>query len=69
MSTTIKRKNSQPEIHQIFDDLEAYLDYCRFNLCRYDPKDLYKKGTPWEDFNRKKLKAERLAQERTHVRG
>lgn len=64
MSTNFKRKNSQPEIQKIFDDLEEYLDYCRFSLCKYDPKDLYRKGTPWEEFNRKKMKNERLAKER-----
>lgn len=32
----------KPEVSKIFDDLEAWLDYCRFNLIKYDPKDLYK---------------------------
>lgn len=68
MSNNSRRKSNQPEINQIFDDLEAYLDYCRFNLCRYDPKDLYKKGTPWEEFNRKRQRDERLAQQHTNER-
>ena len=32
----------KPEVKQIFTDLEAYLNHCRFNLLKYDPKDLYK---------------------------
>jgi hypothetical protein len=65
MSTNSKRRNSQPEINRIFDDLEEYLDYCRLSLCKFDPKDLYHKGTPWEEFNRKKMRSERLAKERS----
>ena len=36
---TLKMK---PEVTKIFDDLDKWLDYCRFNLINYDPKDLYK---------------------------
>ena len=32
----------KPEVRQIFNDLEAWLNYCRFNLIKYDPADLYK---------------------------
>ena len=32
----------KPEVTKIFDDLDAWLDHCRFNLINYDPKDLYK---------------------------
>lgn len=32
----------KPEVTKIFDDLEAWLDYCRFNLIEYNPKHLYK---------------------------
>lgn len=32
----------KPEVNKIFDDLEAWLDYCRLNLLKYDEKDLYK---------------------------
>ena len=32
----------KPEVSKIFDDLEAYHDYCRFNMLRFDEKDLYK---------------------------
>jgi len=32
----------KPEVEKIFDDLEAWLDHCRFNLINFDQKDLYK---------------------------
>ena len=31
-----------PEVNKIFDDLDAWLDYCRFNLIEFNPRDLYK---------------------------
>lgn len=33
----------KPEVSKIYDDLEAYHDYCRFELCDFNPADLYKK--------------------------
>lgn len=32
----------KPEVTKIFDDLEEWLDHCRFNLLKYDEKDLYR---------------------------
>jgi hypothetical protein len=32
----------KPEVNKIFDDLDKWLDHCRINLLKYDPKDLYK---------------------------
>ena len=32
----------KPEVNKIFDDLEAWLDHCRFNLLPFNPADLYK---------------------------
>jgi hypothetical protein len=32
----------KPEVSKIFDDLEAWLDHCRFNLLPFNPADLYK---------------------------
>jgi hypothetical protein len=36
---TLKMK---PEVIRIFDDLDQWLDYCRFNLIKFDAKDLYR---------------------------
>lgn len=32
----------KPEVEKIFDDLEAYYNFCRFNMLRFDEKDLYR---------------------------
>ena len=32
----------KPEVTQIFNDLDAWLNYCRFNLAKFDQADLYK---------------------------
>ena len=31
----------KPEVSKIFDDLEAYHDYCRMNMLKFDERDLY----------------------------
>jgi hypothetical protein len=36
---------SRPEIRQVFDDLEAYHDFCRFTLRKFDPVDLYRRDS------------------------
>jgi hypothetical protein len=35
----------KPETEKVFDDLDAYLDYCRFELCKFNPADLYRKDS------------------------
>ena len=35
----------RPDIVKIFDDLDAYLDFCRFELREFNPADLYKKDS------------------------
>jgi len=37
-----KTLRMKPEVEKIFDDLDAWLDHCRFNLLNYDPRDLYR---------------------------
>jgi hypothetical protein len=31
----------KPEVSKVFDDLEAYHDYCRIQLCEFNPAHLY----------------------------
>jgi hypothetical protein len=31
----------KPEVTKIFEDLEAYKDYCRFHMLKFDERDLY----------------------------
>jgi len=35
----------KPEVVKIFDDLDNYLDFCRFELCDFNPADLYRKDS------------------------
>ncbi len=37
-----KTLRMKPEVSKIFDDLDAWLDHCRFNLLPFNPADLYK---------------------------
>ena len=37
-----KTLRMKPEVEKIFDDLDAWLDHCRFNLLPYNPVDLYR---------------------------
>ena len=32
----------KPEVTRIFDDLDAWLDHCRFNLLPFSPSDMYR---------------------------
>lgn len=35
----------KPEVAKLFDDLEQYKDYCRFNMLKFDERDLYRSET------------------------
>ncbi len=48
----------KPEVSKIFDDLEEWLDHCRFNLIEYNPKHLYK-SKEYKEWQREKAKAAR----------
>lgn len=37
-----KTLHMKPEVSQIFTDLEAWHDHCRFNMLPFNPADLYK---------------------------
>jgi len=42
---------NNPSIVKIFQDLEDYLDFCRFELCEYNPSDLYNRdSTNWKTY-------------------
>ena len=32
----------KPEVTKIYSDLESYHDYCRFNMVKFDERDLYR---------------------------
>ena len=50
----------KPEVEKIFDDLEAWLDHCRFNLLPFNPSDMYKSQDYWR-FQQEKEYLERKA--------
>lgn len=35
----------KPEVNKIFDDLEAFHDWCRFELQPFNPADLYRRDS------------------------
>ena len=36
----------RPDVARIFDDLEAFHNFCRFELREFNPAELYKKDAP-----------------------
>jgi hypothetical protein len=46
----------KPEVKQIFSDLEAWHNYCRFNMLKFDPADLYvsKQYKDWQHHRRQR---------------
>lgn len=42
---------NRPDVVKIFDDLEDYLNFCRFELLPYNQADLYNKKSPtWQQY-------------------
>jgi hypothetical protein len=45
--------NNFPPVNKIFDDLDKFRDYCRFEGKVFDEADLYKNGAPvWEQYKK-----------------
>ena len=44
------------EIRQIFNDLDAWLNYCRFRMIKYDEADLYRsvEYKEWQERRKKR---------------
>ncbi len=36
---------NRPDVVKVFDDLDDYLNFCRFELCDFNPADLYRKDS------------------------
>jgi len=53
MAVKPKHLGMKPEVKRIFEDLEEYHDYCRMHNCKFDERDLYRRGTNWERMQRK----------------
>ena len=50
----------KPEVTRIFDDLDNWLDYCRFNMIAFIPSDLYR-SQEYRNFQRGQEYLERKA--------
>lgn len=37
---------NRPDVVKVFEDLEAFHDYCRFELVEFNPAELYRKDAP-----------------------
>ena len=49
-----------PEVVKIFNDLESFKEFCRFNAMRWDEANLYKKDSrEWKAYERNKSNAKR----------
>ena len=57
----------KPEVERIFDDLERWLDHCRFNLIRFDQKDLYR-SPDYRKFQQEQEYLERKARREARAR-
>ena len=55
-----KTLRMKPEVNKIFDDLDAWLDHCRFNLFPFNPGDMYR-SKEYRDFQRTQEYLERKA--------
>lgn len=56
MAQDPRRYNMKSEVRQIFQDLEAWLNYCRFRMIKFDPADLYRsvEYKEWQERRKKR---------------
>ena len=48
---TVSYFESRPDIVKLFDDLEAFHDFCRFELLPFNEADLYNRASPvWNQY-------------------
>jgi hypothetical protein len=57
----------KPEVTKIFDDLDRWLDHCRFNLINFDPRDLYR-SKEYKEWQREQEYRERAARKENKKR-
>ena len=54
------------EVRQIFQDLEAWLNYCRFRMIKYDPADLYR-SPEYKEWQERRKKRQQWQARNGHV--
>lgn len=49
----------KPEVKQIFNDIDAWRNFCRFNMTKFDPADVYRSAAwkTWQE--RRRLRQQR----------
>jgi hypothetical protein len=62
-----KTLRMKPEVTRIFDDLDTWLDYCRFNLIAFNPSDMYR-SMEYRNFQRGQEYLERKARRENRPR-
>jgi len=62
-----KTLRMKPETAKVFDDLDAWLDHCRFNLLPFRPSDMYK-SFDYRNFQREQEYLERKARREARSR-
>jgi len=61
---------NRPEIVKIFDDLEAYLDFCRLEMFPFNEADLYNRESwAWRNFEKSKRPKKAWTGERKPYQG
>ena len=56
MAQDNRKYSMKAEIRQIFQDLDAWLNYCRFRMIKYDEADLYRsvEYKEWQERRKKR---------------
>lgn len=58
----------KPEVKQIYDDLDAWKNYCRFHMIKYDEADLYK-SVAYKEWQEKRKRREQWRQRNNQTTG
>jgi len=57
----------RPDIVKIFNDLESFKDFCRFNALRWNEANLYKKDSKeWQAYERRRSQGKRNLKRKFH---
>jgi len=66
MAQEPRRYNMKSEVRQIFQDLEAWLNYCRFRMIKYDPADLYR-SVEYKEWQERRKKRQQWQARNGHI--
>lgn len=66
MAQEPRKYTMKSEVRQIFQDLEAWLNYCRFRMIKYDPADLYR-SVEYKEWQERRKKRQQWQARNGHV--